>query len=77
MPGDAADDGFFGPASVTWQVSADLASPVAGLRALLMQALHPLAMAGVISTAAGAVIPSAGSPPRRPTSPRSPSASGQ
>jgi uncharacterized protein (DUF2236 family) len=28
-------------------VSADLASPVAGLRSLLMQALHPLAMAGV------------------------------
>src|ERR1700677_3285768 len=28
-------------------MSAGLASPVAGLRALLMQALHPLAMAGV------------------------------
>jgi uncharacterized protein (DUF2236 family) len=36
------DDGFFGPASVTWQVIADLATPIAGLRALLMQALHPL-----------------------------------
>ena len=47
VPEDAADDGLFGPASVAWQVSADLASPVAGLRALLMQALHPLAMAGV------------------------------
>jgi uncharacterized protein (DUF2236 family) len=47
VPQDAADDGFFGPASVTWRVSADLASPVAGLRSLLMQALHPLAMAGV------------------------------
>jgi uncharacterized protein (DUF2236 family) len=47
VPEDAADDGFFGPASVAWQVSADLASPVAGLRALLTQALHPLAMAGV------------------------------
>jgi uncharacterized protein (DUF2236 family) len=45
--GDAADDGFFGPASLTWRVSTDLASPVAGLRSLLMQALHPLAMAGV------------------------------
>ncbi|MBV9092383.1 MAG: DUF2236 domain-containing protein [Streptosporangiaceae bacterium] len=41
------DDGFFGPASVTWRVSADLSAPVAGLRALMMQALHPLAMAGV------------------------------
>ena len=47
VPEGARDDGFFGPASVTWRVSADLASPVAGLRSLLMQALHPLAMAGV------------------------------
>ena len=46
VPEDAADDGFFGPASVAWRVSADLAWPVAGLRSLLMQALHPLAMAG-------------------------------
>jgi uncharacterized protein (DUF2236 family) len=47
VPEGAGDDGFFGPSSVTWRVSADLASPVAGLRSLLMQALHPLAMAGV------------------------------
>ena len=47
IPEDPADDGLFGPASVTWRVSADLATPVAGLRSLLMQALHPLAMAGV------------------------------
>ena len=47
VPEEAADDGFFGPASVTWRVSADLASPVAGLRSLLLQALHPLAMAGI------------------------------
>ncbi len=47
VPEGTGDDGFFGPASVTWRVSADLASPVAGLRSLLMQALHPLAMAGV------------------------------
>jgi uncharacterized protein (DUF2236 family) len=47
VPQDAADDGFFGSASVAWRVSADLAWPVAGLRSLLMQALHPLAMAGV------------------------------
>jgi uncharacterized protein (DUF2236 family) len=47
VPVGAGDDGFFGPASVTWRMSADLASPVAGLRSLLMQALHPLAMAGV------------------------------
>jgi uncharacterized protein (DUF2236 family) len=47
VPEVAADDGLFGPASVAWRVSTDLASPVAGLRSLLMQALHPLAMAGV------------------------------
>jgi uncharacterized protein (DUF2236 family) len=47
VPEHPADDGLFGPASVSWRMSADLSSPVAGLRALLMQALHPLAMAGV------------------------------
>jgi uncharacterized protein (DUF2236 family) len=47
VPERPADDGFFGPASVTWQMSADLGGPVAGLRSLMMQALHPLAMAGV------------------------------
>jgi hypothetical protein len=30
VPEDAADDGLLGPASVAWQVSADLAPPVAG-----------------------------------------------
>ena len=40
-------EGYFGPGSVAWRVSSDLSSPVAGLRALLIQALHPLAMAGV------------------------------
>jgi uncharacterized protein (DUF2236 family) len=47
IPDRPADDGFFGPASVTWRISGDLSAPVAGLRALLIQALHPLAMAGV------------------------------
>jgi uncharacterized protein (DUF2236 family) len=47
VPTDPADDGFFGPASVTWRLHADLSAPVAGLRSLLLQALHPLAMAGV------------------------------
>jgi uncharacterized protein (DUF2236 family) len=47
VPENPADDGFFGPASVTWRVSADLSAPVAGLRSLMLQALHPLAMAGV------------------------------
>lgn len=42
-----ADPGLFGPDSITWNVHADPLMPVAGLRALLMQAVHPLAMAGV------------------------------
>jgi len=47
VPEHPADDGFFGPGSVTWRLHADLSAPVAGLRSLLLQALHPLAMAGV------------------------------
>jgi len=47
IPDDPADDGFFGPASVTWRLHIDLSAPVSGLRSLLLQALHPLAMAGV------------------------------
>jgi uncharacterized protein (DUF2236 family) len=47
VPAEPADDGFFGPASVTWRLHADLTVPVSGLRSLLLQALHPLAMAGV------------------------------
>ena len=47
VPVAPADDGFFGPASVTWRLHADLSGPVSGLRSLLLQALHPLAMAGV------------------------------
>jgi uncharacterized protein (DUF2236 family) len=47
VPSHPADDGLFPPGSVTWRVSGDLASPVAGLRSLMLQALHPLAMAGV------------------------------
>src|SRR5580692_11828044 len=47
VPDSPADDGFFGPGSVTWRLNGDLSAPVAGLRALLVQALHPLAMAGV------------------------------
>jgi len=39
-------EGLFGPDSVTWQVHADPAMLLAGFRALLLQAVHPLAMAG-------------------------------
>jgi uncharacterized protein (DUF2236 family) len=47
VPEAPVDDGYFGPASVTWRLTGDLSAPVAGLRSLLVQALHPLAMAGV------------------------------
>lgn len=43
-----ADAGLFGPDSVTWAVHADPILWVAGLRALLLQAVHPAAMAGVL-----------------------------
>jgi len=44
---DRGDLGWYGPDSVAWRVHADLATVVGGLRALLYQTLHPLAMAGV------------------------------
>jgi uncharacterized protein (DUF2236 family) len=47
VPAHPADDGLFGPRSVTWRLTADMTTPVVGIRALLLQALHPLAMAGV------------------------------
>lgn len=43
-----ADPGLFGPGSVTWRVHGDPIMWIAGLRALLLQALHPAAMAGVL-----------------------------
>lgn len=41
------DPGLFGPGSVTWRVHADPSMLVGGLAALLLQTLHPLAIAGV------------------------------
>jgi len=41
------DPGLFGPESVTWKVHGHRATLIGGMRALLVQALHPLAMAGV------------------------------
>ena len=50
-PRDFTDEedrlGFFGPGSVTWRVHADPSFSVGGIRALLQQALHPVAMDGV------------------------------
>ena len=42
-----SDAGFFGPGSAAWAVHGGMATMVAGIRALLVQALHPGAMAGV------------------------------
>jgi uncharacterized protein (DUF2236 family) len=39
--------GLFGPQSVTWRLHADPVLAVGGLRALFLQALHPVAIAGV------------------------------
>ena len=41
------DEGFFGPDSASWAVHGGMGTLVAGIRALLMQTLHPGAMAGV------------------------------
>ena len=41
--------GFYAPNSITWRVHSDTSMFVGGIRALLQQALHPEAMAGVAS----------------------------
>ena len=41
------DAGYFGPGSAAWAVHGGMPTMVAGIRALLMQTLHPGAMAGV------------------------------
>jgi uncharacterized protein (DUF2236 family) len=41
------DPGLFGPGSATWRVHGDPSMLIGGLSALLLQTLHPLAMAGV------------------------------
>jgi uncharacterized protein (DUF2236 family) len=47
VPERPMDDGLFGPRSMVWRVHRDRSQPIAGIRALMLQALHPLAMAGV------------------------------
>ena len=46
-PADDGDPGWFGPDSVAWRVHSDPSLLVAGIAAFTLQALHPLAMAGV------------------------------
>ncbi|MFE5481034.1 oxygenase MpaB family protein [Streptomyces sp. NPDC056527] len=43
-----ADPGLFGPDSVTWQLHGDPVMWIAGVRALYLQALHPVAVRGVM-----------------------------
>lgn len=50
---DTPDPGLFGPDSVSWRVHHDPANVVGGIRALILQALHPevmLAFHGITST---------------------------
>src|ERR1700736_1600628 len=50
MPAVAAaeiDFGLFGPGSVAWQLHKEPGLLIGGLRALMLQALHPLAIAAV------------------------------
>jgi uncharacterized protein (DUF2236 family) len=44
---DPGDAGLYGPGSASWQVIGEPAAIVGGVRGLLVQLLHPLAMAGV------------------------------
>lgn len=44
---DGADPGLFGPDSAAWRLHGDGATVIGGFRSLLLQALHPLVMAGV------------------------------
>ena len=45
--------GFFGPGSISWRIHSDPSFSVGGLRALLLQALHPVAMDGVARFSGG------------------------
>jgi uncharacterized protein (DUF2236 family) len=47
-PDDHDDPGVFGPDSVTWRLHEDACMIAGGLRALMLQTVHPLAIAGVV-----------------------------
>ena len=44
--GRDGDEGWFGPGSTIWRVHADAATLVGGIRAPLVQAMHPVVLAG-------------------------------
>jgi uncharacterized protein (DUF2236 family) len=47
---ETADPGLFGPESMSWRVHSDPAIGIGGLRAILLQAMHPGAMAAAAQT---------------------------
>src|SRR4029077_16868308 len=47
VPERPMDGGLFGSGSIVWRVHRDRSFPLAAIRSLMVQALHPLAMAGV------------------------------
>jgi uncharacterized protein (DUF2236 family) len=49
-PRTNGDEGYFGPDSVSWQVHREVTVLFGGARALLMQAAHPLVVAGANQT---------------------------
>lgn len=48
MVDERGDAGLFGPSSVSWQLHAEPAMWLAGIRSLYLQALHPRAVAGIV-----------------------------
>lgn len=42
------DEGLFGPESAVWQIHGSISTLIGGIRALLLQAAHPGALAGVL-----------------------------
>ena len=44
---EGEDAGYFGPSSAVWQVHGSVSTLIGGIRALLLQAAHPAALAGV------------------------------
>ncbi|MDD7963875.1 oxygenase MpaB family protein [Actinomycetospora lemnae] len=51
-PGELGDLGLFGPTSVTWRVQLEPVLWVAGMRALLLQSLHPQVMRATFQNSA-------------------------
>lgn len=47
LAGTNGDFGLFGPGSAVWKIHGDPSMLIGGVRALMLQTLHPLAMAGV------------------------------